>query len=138
MQINCLACGAPVTDGAKFCSHCGTRLPDNTQRIEIKKEIKIEDSAKLEEIRLKYALEEKERQAKNESKRNGTRFLKVKLWISWIVCVASLSIAMALYNPIPIRYNPLSTPFFILFVASGIYALVITFSWVSKKIKHEK
>lgn len=138
MQTNCPACGAPITDDARFCSHCGAKLPDNTQRIEIKSEIKIEDTAKLEEVRLKYELEEKKRQEKSESKRSGSRFLKVKLWISWIVCVASLCVGMMLYDPIPIKNNPLSTPFMILFTASGIYALVLTFSSLAKKFKREK
>lgn len=138
MQTNCPGCGAPVTDDARFCSHCGSKLPDNAQRIEIKSEIKIEDAAKLEEVRLKYQLEEKKRQDKREIKQNGVKGIKIKLWVSWIICVASLGVGMMLYDPFPSKNNPLSMPFIILFFASGIYALIITFSYFMKKYSRKK
>ena len=138
MPSNCQVCGAPITDDARFCSHCGAKLPDNTQRIEVKSEIKFEDTAKLEEVRLRYELEEKKRKEKSESKRSGSRYIKIKLWVSWLICIATMCVAMMLYDPIPIRNNPLSTPFMIVSTASGIYALVITFSYFVNKFRDRK
>ena len=139
MQTNCSACGAPITDDARFCSHCGTKLPDNTQRIEIKSEIKIEDKAKLEEVRLKYEMEEKKLQERNEAKRSGTRYIKIKLWASWLICIASFAVVMALYKPWPAKNNnPLSSVFSVIFFASGIYALIITFISLINKFRHKK
>ena len=138
MQIRCPSCGAPITDDAKFCHHCGTKLPDNTQKIEIKSEIKIEDTARLEEVRLKYDLEEKKRNDATEIKRNELRVLKTKLWISWILCIVSLCVAITIYNPIPIENSPFSTPLFILSVASGIYAIILSISLFFKTVFRKK
>ena len=138
MPTHCPTCGAPITDDARFCSHCGAKLPDNIQRIELKSEIKYEDTARLEEVRLKYELEEKKRQEKSESKRSGIRFIKIKLWVSWLISIATMCVAMMLYDPIPIKNNPLSTPFMIVSTASGIYAIVITFSYFAKKLRQRR
>lgn len=136
--MNCPACGAPITDDARFCSYCGAKLPDNTQRIEIRSEIKIEDTAKLEEVKRKYELEEKKHIDNNNTNKSELKKLKVKLWVSWLICIISLCIAMTIYNPIPIKDSPFSTPCFILFFASGIYAIILSFGYLFKKIKHKK
>ena len=139
LHRNCPACGAPITDDARFCSHCGTKLPDDTQRIEIKSEIKIEDAAKLEEVRLKHELEERKWQEKHETKSSGTRYIKIKLWVSWLICIASLCVAMVTYDSIEAKsHNEIAMPCFIIFIASGIYAIVITFSNLLRKIRRKK
>ena len=119
MQSNCPACGAPITDNSKFCSHCGARLADNEQKITI------EDKAKLEEIRLKYELEER----KNESRRTSSKVLKIKRWVSWLLCVACLCVGVFLHK----TNENVSVVFGILFMASGIYAVIITFASLFRK-----
>ena len=123
MQSNCPACGAPITDNSKFCSHCGARLADNEQKITI------EDKAKLEEIRLKYELEERKRQENNESRKNSSKSLKIKRWVSWLVCVDCLCAGVFLHE----TNENVSLVFGILFMASGIYAVIITFASLFRK-----
>ena len=123
MQNNCPNCGSPITDDARFCSHCGSKLPDNTQRTVT--EIKFEDAAKLEEVRLKYALEEK----KSEAKRSGSKSLKIKRWTGWLLCIVCLCLFMIFHE----TNEPLATVFLILFLASGIYALAATILSVFKR-----
>ena len=138
MQTNCSVCGAPIRDDAKFCSHCGAKLPDSTQKLEIKSEIKIEDSARLEEVRLKYELEERERQEKKEAGRSSSRIRKIKLWTSWLLCIAFLCIGMALfYSGSRDQNKAISTIFMILFMASGIYALIVTFSSIINRFRRK-
>ena len=123
MQSNCPVCGAPITDESRFCSHCGAKLPENVRKI------KIEDAAKLEEVRLKYEMQERERQEKNESKRTSSKSLKTKRWIGWLLCIACLCGGMVFRDS-----NPnLSLVLFILFMASGIYAIIISFASLFRK-----
>ena len=35
MEIKCPTCGAGIDADGKFCKYCGTKLPDDTQRIEV-------------------------------------------------------------------------------------------------------
>lgn len=123
MQNNCPNCGSPITDDARFCSHCGSKLPDNTQRTIT--EIKFEDTAKLEEVRLKYALEEKI----SDAKRSGSKSLKIKRWTGWLLCIVCLCLFMIFHE----TNEPLATVFLILFLASGIYALATTILSVFKR-----
>ena len=136
--MNCPACGAPITDDARFCAYCGAKLSDNTQRIEIKSEIKIEDTAKLEEVKRKFELEEKKHFDSIRTNKNEFKNLKIKLWISWLICIISFGTALTIYDPIPIQNSPFTTPCLVLFVASGIYAIVLSFSYLLKIIKHKK
>ncbi len=34
-EIKCPTCGAGIDSDGKFCKFCGTKLPDNTQHIEV-------------------------------------------------------------------------------------------------------
>ena len=106
MANNCPSCGSPITDDARFCSHCGNKLPDNTLRIEIKTEntteyktqYRYEDAAKLEEIRLRYEREEKQeeikRQEKKEKEEIKTKGLKKLCLICWIAAAILLLLAI--------------------------------------------
>ena len=135
MNNKCPACGAPINDDAKYCSYCGTKYPDNIQRYEIKSEIKIEDKAKLEEIRLKYEMEEKERLEKSTSNKGEFKSLKVKLWISWILFIVLFSAAIYL----SIQNDTMGLPLAVFSIFIGIYAIITTFSWIFKKIiSHKK
>ncbi len=103
MSYNCPACGSPITDDARFCSHCGVKLPDNVQRIEIKTENKTqyryEDAAKLEEIRLRYEREEKmenlRRQEQKEEAEKHAKATKKLCIICWAVGIILFSLAFS-------------------------------------------
>ena len=124
MQNHCSACGAPITDNAQFCSHCGARLPDAAQTIEIR----YEDAAKLEEVRLKHESEERQRQEKLEARNQRSKALRIKRWVSWLLCICFLCVAML------IRDNRTLTGVFgVLFFAAGIYAVIITAMSVFKR-----
>ena len=120
---NCPSCGSPITDDSRFCSHCGAKLPESTQKLEIK----IEDTAKLEEVRLKYRME--------EANRSVSKADKIKRWVGWILCVAFLCLAIITRDP---NNQNLSVVFFILFMASGIFAIVVTFTSAIRKIFRRK
>ena len=123
MKRNCPGCGAPITDESSFCSHCGTKLPDNVQKIQI------EDAAKIEEVRLKYEMQERERQEINESKRRSSKAMKIKRWVSWIFCIVCLCIGVS-----SVHVNQdLGVIAMLLSCASGIYALIITFASFFRK-----
>lgn len=119
MQNHCPTCGAPITDHARFCAHCGAKLPDADAARTI--EIKYEDAAKLEEVRLKYEAEERQRLEKQEAGKRGARALKIKRWAGWLLCVLFLCLGMAVRED-----RTLSAIFVLLFVAAGVYAFVIT------------
>lgn len=123
MSTHCPSCGAPVTEDSRFCSHCGTKLPENVQRIEIQAhnttEIKIEDAAKLEEVRLRYELEGKKLQDRMETKRQGIKPHKTKCTIALLLSIVFLCISLLVSK----GNENLSTVFGILFMASGIYGI---------------
>lgn len=106
------------------CPSCGASIQKDPNRNSM-----YEDTAKLEEIRLKYELEERKRQENNESKRNVSKSLKIKRWISWLLCVASLCIGMFTRN----SNSDISVVFGVLFFAFGIYAIVISITSIFKK-----
>lgn len=53
-QVKCIQCGASIEPGMKFCSHCGTQIPDDAFRAEIN----INDPAKLAAVRAQARIEE--------------------------------------------------------------------------------
>lgn len=130
MQTNCSVCGAPIKDDSGFCPYCGARIPENVK--------KTEDTARLEEVRLKYELEEKKRQEINVSVRNESRALKIKLWTGWLLCIASMCVAVFLRDPGSGKKSPLFTVCAVIFFASFIYALVITFASLIHKFRNRK
>ena len=123
MQSICPGCGAPITDESKFCSHCGAKLPDNVQKI------KIEDAAKIEEVRLKYEMQERERQEKNESNRITSKSLTIKRWISWIFCIVCMGVGVSFLE----ANQNLAVVAILLSFAAAIYAIVITFVSIFRK-----
>ena len=44
--MNCPNCGAAVKEG-KFCNYCGAKLPDDTKRVEVNVNKRIEDVAEM-------------------------------------------------------------------------------------------
>ncbi len=124
MENHCPTCGAPITDNVQFCSHCGARLPDTSRTIEIK----YEDAVKLEELRLKYEAEEKQRQENREAKKRRSKALRIRRWVSWLLCILFLCVAMAIKDN-----RTLTGIFGILFFAAGIYAIIITVISVIKR-----
>ncbi len=44
--MNCPNCGAVVKEG-KFCNYCGAKLPDDTKRVEVNVNKRIEDVAEM-------------------------------------------------------------------------------------------
>lgn len=44
--MNCPNCGAVVKEG-KFCNYCGAKLPDDTKRVEVNINKRIEDVAEM-------------------------------------------------------------------------------------------
>lgn len=53
-QVKCVQCGASIEPGMKFCSHCGTQIPDDAFRAEIN----INDPARLEAVRLQAKIDQ--------------------------------------------------------------------------------
>lgn len=49
-QIKCSQCGASLGEGSRFCNFCGTKVPDNTFRAEVR----FEDVAKIREAELEH------------------------------------------------------------------------------------
>lgn len=54
-RIKCSQCGASIESGSKFCRFCGTQVPDNTFRAEVK----FEDVAQLRQAELEHARKSK-------------------------------------------------------------------------------
>lgn len=49
-QIKCSQCGASLGDGSRFCNFCGTKVPDNIFRAEVR----FEDAAQIREAELEH------------------------------------------------------------------------------------
>lgn len=52
-QVKCVQCGASIEPGMKFCSHCGTQVPDDAFHAEIS----VNDPARLEAVRLQAKID---------------------------------------------------------------------------------
>lgn len=63
--MKCPQCGAEVREG-KFCNYCGASLPDNTKRIEVKIDKRVEDVAEVR--RAEYEAKESELRQKKMKK----------------------------------------------------------------------
>ena len=88
--MNCPNCGAAVKEG-KFCNYCGAKLPDDTKRVEVNINKRIEDVAEMK--RADYETDEsklKQRQMKAEFAARKTR--------RW-ACLILLAICVVLSVP---------------------------------------
>ena len=75
--MNCPNCGAVIKEG-KFCNYCGAKLPDDTKRVEVNINKRIEDVAEV--MRANYETEEsKLRQKQMKKELRGSK-------IKWIIC----------------------------------------------------
>ncbi len=63
--MKCPQCGAEVREG-KFCNYCGASLPDDTKRVEVKIDKRIEDVAEVR--RAEYEAKESELRQKKMKK----------------------------------------------------------------------
>lgn len=71
--MNCPNCGAVVKEG-RFCNYCGAKLPDDTKRVEVNINKRIEDVAEMK--RADYETDEsklKQIQMKRELRGRTTR-----------------------------------------------------------------
>lgn len=75
--MNCPNCGAVVKEG-KFCNYCGAKLPDDTKRVEVNINKRIEDVAEMK--RADYETDESK--LKQKLMKKELRKGKVK----WITC----------------------------------------------------
>ncbi len=64
--MNCPNCGAVVKEG-KFCNYCGAKLPDDTKRVEVNINKRIEDVAEMK--RADYENEESKLRQKQEARK---------------------------------------------------------------------
>ena len=88
MAVKCASCGAGIEPGQKFCSHCGTAIPDDTFRAEIR----IDDTAEIR--RAKY--EEQESELRRLKMARELRTYKVARRLMAIcACISALSIVLA-------------------------------------------
>lgn len=91
----CPNCGAGITSGGKFCAFCGTKLPDDVQRVEIEHNVnirrerinrakvtKIEKQAETEQERIRHKAELMKAQAELERERRKS---DRPAWITFIV-----------------------------------------------------
>lgn len=73
--MKCPQCGAEVREG-KFCNYCGASLPDDTKRVEVKIDKRIEDVAEVR--RAEYEAKESElRQKKMKKELRKNTFPKI-------------------------------------------------------------
>ena len=113
--MNCPSCGAVVKEG-KFCNYCGAKLPDNTKRVEVKIEKRIEDVAEVK----RAAYEEKESELRQKQMKRDLRKGKVKWTIIGILTLYGI-LNIVFKGPWPISL--------LLFV--GIPAYIVA-TWLSK------
>lgn len=113
--MNCPSCGAVVKEG-KFCNYCGAKLPDDTKRVEVKIEKRIEDIAEVK----RAAYEEKESELRQKQMKRDLRKGKVKWTIIGI---------LTLYGILNIVFKGPWLISLLLFV--GIPAYIVA-TWLSK------
>ena len=113
--MNCPSCGAVVKEG-KFCNYCGAKLPDDTKRVEVKIEKRIEDVAEVK----RASYEEKESELRQKQMKRDLRKGKVKWAIIGI---------LTLYGILNIVFKGPCLISLLLFV--GIPAYIVA-TWLSK------
>lgn len=92
--MNCPNCGAAIKDG-KFCNYCGAKLPDDTKRVEVKIDKRIEDIAEVR--RAQY--EEQESKLRQKQMKRDLRKGKVKWTICGIIFLLGILCAVFNWNP---------------------------------------
>lgn len=116
--MNCPNCGAAVKEG-KFCNYCGAKLPDDTKRVEVNINKKIEDVAEIK--RAEYETRESELWRRKEEREYRSR--TVKRWACLILL--AINAGLVLYGFIA---RPIGTMAF--FSAIGIFAGVFVLIYI--------
>lgn len=84
--MNCPNCGAVIKEG-KFCNYCGAKLPDDTKRVEVNVNKRIEDVAEMKRADYETA-ESKFRQQQMREALLGKRIRRWVILILLVICVA--------------------------------------------------
>lgn len=88
-RVKCPQCGASIESGSKFCAHCGTQIPDDVQ----KANIRIEDLAELKRLELeeKKMQDEKEQRDRKRRNRKIVSFILILFGVAFGVLSYSVS-----------------------------------------------
>ena len=81
--MNCPHCGAVIKEG-KFCNYCGAKLPDDTKRVEVKIDKRIEDVAEVK--RAEYEEKESALRQKQMKRDLKTGNAKIVFLLIGILC----------------------------------------------------
>lgn len=127
--MNCPNCGAVIKEG-KFCNYCGAKLPDDTKRVEVKIDKRIEDVAEIK--RADYETEEsklKQRQMKAEFA--GRKIRRWSCLILLVICVIVSAIFLAWSGPVPAFVGLFGTSLLVtgFFLICYIVYLLVTGKW---------
>ena len=118
--MNCPNCGAAVTDESKFCNYCGAKLPDDTKRVEVNINKRIEDVAEMK--RADYETDESK--LKQRKMQAEFRAKKVRRWACLILLAISVVFAL------PAIFNWTRSPALILIgLFGGVFAGLLIF-WI--------
>lgn len=90
--MKCPSCGSPVKEG-RFCNYCGAKLPDDTTRVEVNVNQRIEDVAEMK--RADYETEESKLRQKQELRKykaHSTRRIAILVLLAISVIGAIIGI----------------------------------------------
>lgn len=85
----CSQCGAVVKEG-RFCNYCGARLPDDTNRVEIKVERRFENAAELKRLEL----EEQEILHRREEEKQKKMIRRRAMLLTFIISALFLLVVL--------------------------------------------
>lgn len=88
--IKCPQCGSTLKDDGRFCSYCGTKLPDDVTRIEVKIDTRVEDVAEVK--RASYEEQEskiRQKQMKRDMRKGSGLWIVVGLLIYIAILLAN-------------------------------------------------
>ena len=87
--MKCPSCGSPVKEG-RFCNYCGAKLPDDTTRVEVNVNQRIEDVAEIKRAELESV--ESQLRLKHEEERLKAKLTKRKACIVLAVVLSLIAI----------------------------------------------
>lgn len=125
--MNCPNCGSAVKEG-KFCNYCGTKLPDDTKRVEVKIDKRIEDVAEVK--RASYEELESAIRQKQELRKMQSASIRRKSCLVILIITLLMTIYAVLFNPVgDIAFLFAISMFIAIFMAIYIVVLLITGKW---------
>lgn len=93
--MNCPNCGAAVKEG-KFCNYCGAKLPDDTKRVEVNINKKIEDVAEIK----RASYEEEESKLVQKMMKRDLRRSRIKIgFFATYIVVAAILVLPGMFHP---------------------------------------